>query len=299
MLIIFICIFVIASIFVPYFFTWVNMVGLVLSVSMIGMVATTMLFTLASGAFDLSVGSTVAFTGVLTAIIINSTGNIFFGIISGLIAGILVGYTNGYIIAKGHINALIATLATQQIVRGLSLIVSKGSAVGIYKPKFFILGTGSFLGVPIPVWVTIFCFIFFAFLLTKTSYGSKTLAIGGNEKAARLIGINVEKIKINIFTIQGLVAGAAGIILAARMASGQPNTAHGFELDVMAACVLGGVSLSGGKGTMVGVLTGVLIIGTVENIMNLLNIRTFYQYLVSGLMLLLAVFLDEMKQRKK
>jgi len=285
MLIIFICIFVIASIFVPYFFTWVNMVGLVLSVSMIGMVATTMLFTLASGAFDLSVGSTVAFTGVLTAIIINSTGNIFFG--------------NGYIIAKGHINALIATLATQQIVRGLSLIVSKGCAVGIYKPKFFILGTGSFLGVPIPVWVTIFCFIFFAFLLTKTSYGSKTLAIGGNEKAARLIGINVEKIKINIFTIQGLVAGAAGIILAARMASGQPNTAHGFELDVMAACVLGGVSLSGGKGTMVGVLTGVLIIGTVENIMNLLNIRTFYQYLVSGLMLLLAVFLDEMKQRKK
>jgi len=275
------------------------MIGIALSVSMVGMVAATMLFALASGDFDLSVESIVAFSGVLAAVVINSTGNVLFGTITGIIAGGIIGIFNGVIIAKLGINALITTLASMQIVRGLGFIVSNGSAVGVYLPEFFVLGTGRIIGIPNPVWITIICFIIFGFLLNKTTYGRNTLAIGGNEEAARLSGISVNWIKIKIFTIQGLMSGLAGVVLASRMTSGQPNTSTGFSLDVISACVLGGVSLSGGVGTITGVIVGVLIMGTVQNAMNLLNIPTFYQYVVRGIILLLAVLFDNLKQRKK
>jgi L-arabinose transport system permease protein len=298
MLLVFIVLFAGLSAFVPYFFSWVNMIGLMLSVSMVGMVACTMLFCLASGDFDLSVEAVVAFSGVLAAVVINRSGNIAFGILAGIVAGGVIGIVNGYIIAKLHINALITTLATMQIVKGLCFIVSNGSAVGIYRPEFFILGTGRTLEIPNPIWITIALFILFGFLLNKTTYGRNTLAIGGNKEAARLAGISVDRIKIVIFSVQGLVAGAAGVVLASRMTSGQPNTSVGFSLDVISACVLGGVSLSGGVGTILGTIVGVLIMGTVQNAMNLMNIPTFYQYVVRGIILLLAVLFDQFKQNK-
>jgi L-arabinose transport system permease protein len=298
MLLVFIVLFAGLSAFVPYFFSWVNMIGLMLSVSMVGMVACTMLFCLASGDFDLSVEAVVAFSGVLAAVVINRSGNIAFGILSGIVAGGVIGIVNGYIIAKLHINALITTLATMQIVKGLCFIVSNGSAVGIYRPEFFILGTGRTLEIPNPIWITIALFILFGFLLNKTTYGRNTLAIGGNKEAARLAGISVDRIKIVIFSVQGLVAGGAGVVLASRMTSGQPNTSVGFSLDVISACVLGGVSLSGGVGTILGTIVGVLIMGTVQNAMNLMNIPTFYQYVVRGIILLLAVLFDQFKQNK-
>ena len=297
-LVIFILLFVLLSIFVPFFFTWVNMIGLALSVATVGMIACTMLFCLASGDFDLSIEAVVAFTGVLTAVVINATGSVMVGIIAGLLAAGLAGLANGVIIAKLRINALITTLATMQIMRGLGFIVSKGSAVGIKAPGFFILGSGSFLSVPNPVWITIICFIIFGFLLNKTIYGRNTLAIGGNREAARLAGIHVDRIKIIIFTTQGLMAGLAGIVLASRMTSGQPNSSMGLSLDVISACVLGGVSLSGGVGTILGTIVGVLIMGTVQNAMNLLNIPTFYQYVARGTILLLAVLFDQLKRRR-
>ena len=297
-LMIFILMFVLLSIFVPFFFTWVNMIGLALSVATVGMIACTMLFCLASGDFDLSIEAVVAFTGVLTAVVINATGSVMVGIIAGLLAAGLAGLANGVIIAKLRINALITTLATMQIMRGLGFIVSKGSAVGIKAPGFFILGSGSFLSVPNPVWITIICFIIFGFLLNKTIYGRNTLAIGGNREAARLAGIHVDRIKIIIFATQGLMAGLAGIVLASRMTSGQPNSSMGLSLDVISACVLGGVSLSGGVGTILGTIVGVLIMGTVQNAMNLLNIPTFYQYVARGAILLLAVLFDQLKRRR-
>jgi len=298
MLLVFIVLFVGLSIFVPYFFSWVNMIGLMLSVSMVGMVACTMLFCLASGDFDLSVEAVVAFSGVVAAVIINRSGNIAFGILAGIVAGGVIGIVNGYIIARLHINALITTLATMQIVKGFCFIVSNGSAVGIYNPEFFVLGTGRTLGIPNPIWITIILFIIFGFLLNKTTYGRNTLAIGGNKEAARLAGISVDRIKIIIFAVQGFVAGAAGVVLASRMTSGQPNTSVGFSLDVISACVLGGVSPSGGVGTILGTIVGVLIMGTVQNAMNLMNIPTFYQYVVRGIILLLAVLFDQFKQNK-
>ncbi len=299
MLLIFIVLVILLSLFVPYFFTWRNMVGLGLSVSMVGMVACTMVFCLASGAFDLSVENIIAFSGVSAAMIINMTGSVFLGVVGGIIGGGIFGLLNGVIIAKAGINALITTLAMSQIIRGLAFIVSRGSAVGIMNERFFSLGNGQFLSIPNPIWITIFCFVVFGILLNKTTYGKNTLAMGGNVEAARLAGIAVDKVKITIFLLQGLMAGFAGVVLASRMTSGQPNTSVGFSLDVISACVLGGVSLSGGVAPIQGAIVGVLIMGTVQNAMNLMNIPTFYQYVVRGLILLIAVLMDKFKEQSR
>jgi L-arabinose transport system permease protein len=185
-----------------------------------------------------------------------------------------------------------------QIVRGLGFIVSDGKAVGINASSFFVLGTGKLIGIPLPICITAVCFVAFGFLLNRTTFGRNTLAIGGNREAARLAGVGVRKIKILIFALQGLMAGLAGVVLASRMTSGQPNTSLGFSLDVISACVLGGVSLSGGVGTITGVLVGVLIMGTVQNAMNLLNVPSFYQYVARGAILLAAVLFDRLKQNE-
>ena len=299
MIVVYVVMFVVCAIFVPYFLTGRNMIGLGLSVTTIGMVAATMLFALGAGDVDLSVGSTVAFTGILTAKLLNVTGNVFLSVLGGIIAGALVGLVNGIFIANFKMNPLITTLATMQIVRGLGLIVSNAVAIGITIPAFFKLGNNAIWGIPVPILLTILIMAVFGILLNNTAYGRNVLAIGGNKEAARLSGVNVDLTKIVIFTLQGLVAGFGGIVMASRMTSGQPNAALGFELDVISACVLGGVSLSGGVGTMSGVVVGVLIMGTVQNVLNLLNVPTFYQYVVRGTILLIAILLDQLKQRKK
>ncbi len=152
------------------------------------------------------------------------------------------------------------------------------------------------MDIPTPVWILIGSFIIFGILLNKTVFGKNILAIGGNIRAAKLSGINVERSKIIIFTLQGFIAGFAGVILASRMTSGQPNAAQGLELEVIAACILGGVSLTGGIATMSGVIVGVLIMGMVSNVLNLLNVPTFYQYVARGVVLLSAIYLDKLKQ---
>ncbi|HTJ95127.1 MAG TPA: L-arabinose ABC transporter permease AraH [Pararobbsia sp.] len=297
LIVIFVIMFVTTSLFVDHFFSIENMLGLALSVSQIGMVACTMMFCLASRDFDLSVGSTVAFAGVLCAMVLNATGSTTLGIIAAIVAGGIIGWVNGAVIAYLRINALITTLATMEIVRGLGFIVSHGQAVGVSSDTFIALGGLSMFGVSLPIWVTLICFVVFGIMLNNTVYGRNTLAIGGNPEASRLAGINVERTRVYIFLIQGAVTALAGVILASRITSGQPNAAEGFELNVISACVLGGVSLLGGRATISGVVIGVLIMGTVENVMNLLNIDAFYQYLVRGAILLAAVLLDQLKNR--
>ncbi|QDE41132.1 L-arabinose ABC transporter permease AraH [Luteibacter pinisoli] len=299
LILIFIALFAVLSFTVQYFFSWDNVVGLALSVSQIGMVACTMMFCLASRDFDLSVGSTVAFAGVMCAIVSNATGSVVLGIAASLVAGALIGAINGVVIAKLKINALITTLATMEIVRGLAFITSQGQAVGVTSEAFFTLGALELFGLPVPVWITLACFVVFGVLLNKTIYGRNTLAIGGNPDAARLAGVAVDRVRIAIFLIQGVVAALAGIILASRMTSGQPNAGEGFELNVISACVLGGVSLMGGRASISGVLVGVLIMGTVQNAMSLMNIDAFYQYLVRGAILLIAVLVDQLKNRRQ
>ncbi len=299
MLVVFVALFFGVSLFVPNFFSWVNMQGLALSVSMVGMVACTMLFCLASGHFDLSVEAVVAFAGVLAAVVVNVSGSVPLGIAAGILAGGVVGLVNGVVIAKCHINALITTLATMQIVRGLAYLVSGGKAVGVVNEQFYLLGNSAFLRISTPIWITLACFAVFGVILRRTAFGRHTLAIGGNEQAAWLGGVSTDRIKITIFAVQGLMAGFAGVVLASRLTSGQPKTSEGFALEVISACVLGGVSLSGGIGTMTGVIVGVLIMGTVQNAMNLLSIDPFYQYIARGIILLCAVLFDEVKQRRK
>jgi L-arabinose transport system permease protein len=299
MLVVLAILFIGCALGVENFFSWVNMQGLALAVSMTGMVACTMLFCLAAGDFDLSIGSVVACAGVIAAVVMNKTGSITLGVAAGLGCGALVGATNGYVVAKLRINALIATLATMQIVRGFGFIVSDGKAVGIGREEFFALGNSSLLGVPTPVWITAACFTLFGFVLNRTVFGRDTLAVGGNAEAAHLAGIAVDRVKLIIFTAQGVMAAFAGIVLASRITSGQPNTSLGFELEVISACVLGGVSLTGGVGSMGFVIAGVLIMGIVQNAMNLLNVPTFYQYVARGLILLAAVLFDRWKRRKQ
>ena len=282
---------------VENFFSVANVVGLMLSVAQIGMVACTMMLCLASRDFDLSIGSTIAFAGVLGAIVLERSGSVALAVAAGLGSGALIGAGNGVLIAYLRVNALIATLATMLMVRGLAFIVSKGQAVGINSDAFISFGDARFLGLPLPIIVCGACFLVFGVLLNHTVFGRNTLAIGGNPEAARLAGVKVEKLRVWIFLLQGLVTGLAGLILASRITSGQPNAAQGFELDVISACVLGGVSLQGGKARIFGVLIGVLIMGTVENVMNLLDVDAFYQYLMRGVILLVAVLLDQLKTR--
>ena len=289
--------FIVLSVLVPNFFSTANVVGLMLSVAQIGMVACTMMLCLASRDFDLSVGSMIAFSGVLGATILERTGSLTFAIGGGLLSGALIGAGNGVLIAYLRVNALIATLATMLMVRGLGFIVSHGQAVGIADESFISFGDTAVLGLPLPIWTTAACFLVFGVLLNHTVFGRNTLAIGGNPEAARLAGVRVERLRVWIFLLQGLVTAMAGLIMASRITSGQPNAAQGFELDVISACVLGGVSLQGGRATIFGVLIGVLIMGTVENVMNLMDVDAFYQYLMRGLILLVAVLLDQAKSR--
>ena len=273
MLVVFAVLFIACVLFIPNFGSFINMKGLGLAMSMSGMVACGMLFCLASGDFDLSVASVIACAGVTTAVVINMSESLWLGISAGLLLGVLCGFVNGFVIAKLKINALITTLATMQIVRGLAYIFSDGKAVGIEDERFFELGYATWFGLPAPIWLTIGTMIIFGFLLNKTTF--------------------------IIFILSGLVSAAAGIILASRMTSGQPMTSLGYELIVISACVLGGVSLKGGIGKSSYVVAGVLILGTVENAMNLLNISPFSQYVVRGLILLAAVIFDRYKQSHK
>ncbi|WP_428312939.1 L-arabinose ABC transporter permease AraH [Hydrocarboniphaga sp.] len=295
---IFILLFVGMAFAIPDFLTERNLGGLLLAVALTGTIAVTMMLVLALGEVDLSVASIVAFSGVVAATITSASGSVVFGVAAGVAAGALIGFVNGVVIARFGINSLIATLASMEIVRGLAYIVSQGDAVIITQERFFLLGSTAILGLTIPVWVMLFAFVLFGVLLNRTVFGKNVLAIGGNVEAARLSGVAVTRVRIVVFTVHGLITGLAGVLLASRMSLGDPKTSLGLELAVISACVLGGVSLTGGIAAISGVIVGVLIMGCVQNAMGLLNVPTFYQYLVRGGILMLAVLFDRWKRSR-
>jgi len=297
MLLIFILLFMACAVSIDNFFTWINMKVLGMSVSVVGMVACGMVFCLACADLDLSVGAVVAASGVVTAWVLKETGYIALGIAGGLACGLFFGLLNGVFVAIMKNNALIVTLATQQIARGAAYTICGGVPIGILNENFYLLGDSDLLGMPTPIIITVICLIIFGFLLSNTAFGRNTLALGGNLEAARLAGVNVAKTKILVFTLSGLVAAFAGIVLTSRLTSGQPMNGLGLEMSAISACVLGGVSLTGGVGKMSTVVAGILILGTVENAMNLMNVNTFTQYIVRGAILLLAINLDQYKQK--
>ena len=288
--------FVLLSIFVPDFLGVRNMRGLILSVTLVATIAPTMMLVLALREVDLSVGSITALAGVLCAVVMSSTGSVFAGVGAGLAVGAAVGFINGFVVARFQVNSLIVTLATMEIVRGLAFLASGGEAVSIPVESFYRLGSAALLGINFPIWIAILGFVLFAVVLNRMVFGRNVLAIGGNPEAARLAGVPVNRVRIIVFVLQGLAAGLAGIVLAARITSGQPNTSQGLELAVISACVLGGVSLSGGVASVTGVVVGVLIMGAAQNALNLLDVPTFYQFVVRGGILLAAVLFDRLHQ---
>jgi L-arabinose transport system permease protein len=295
---VFLILFVVLAVSVPAFISRGNITGLLLSVTLTGTLASTMMMVLALGEVDLSVASTVAFSGVVASVVTDSLG-LPLGILSGVLAGGLVGLCNGVVVAEFGVNSLIATLAAMEIVRGLAYITSHGDAVMISSPGFFRLASAALFGLTSPIWIMFAMFAVFGVLLNRTVFGRDVLATGGNVEAARLAGLNVDRIKITVFTLQGLLAGFCGVLLASRMGLGDPKTSLGLELAVISACVLGGVSLTGGIASISGVIVGVLIMGCVQDAMGLLNVPTFYQYLVRGGILLLAVLFDRWKNGRR
>jgi L-arabinose transport system permease protein len=287
-----------ASVLVPNFLSGNNLIySLGLSVTTTGIVACGMLFALAAGDFDLSVGSVAAFGGMVAAVLLSKGWGPVPAVLISLLAGLLIGAINGFIIAVCGINALITTLATMQIVRGLAFILNDGNSLGVGNMSFAALGTGTPLGVPMPLWILLFCLVLFGLLLHRTVFGRNALAIGGNREAAHLAGVPTRKVQVWIFALMSMLAALAGVVSTAQQQLGDPKSMQGLELRVISACVLGGVSLTGGVGSISHVIVGVLIMGTVQNIMDLRSVPTFFQYLISGAILLAAVLLDRLKTR--
>ncbi|WP_342689263.1 ribose ABC transporter permease [Bacillus pumilus] len=287
----------IVSILNPAFLEPLNILNLLRQISINALIAFGMTFVILTGGIDLSVGAILALSSVLTAGFIVSGMDPILAIIVGSIIGAILGMVNGLLITKGKMAPFIATLATMTIFRGLTLVYTDGNPItGLGSNYAFqLFGRGYFLGIPVPAITMLLTFIVLWVLLHKTPFGRRTYAIGGNEKAALISGIKVPRVKIMIYSLAGFMSALAGAILTSRLNSAQPTAGTSYELDAIAAVVLGGTSLSGGRGRIVGTLIGVLIIGVLNNGMNLLGVSSFYQSVVKGIVILIAVLLDRKK----
>lgn len=262
-----------------------------------------------TGGIDLSVGSILAFSGAVAAGLFKSgievggadlyIGFTFFGaVLAALVVGGALGWFNGLMVTKFNVPPFVATLAMLTMARGFTMLWTNGFPITGLGESFGYLGTGWFLGIPMPVWVAVGVIAVFGFLIRKSRTGRYIYAIGGNEKATKLSGINVNKVKIAVYTICGVLAAVAGLLVTARLDSAQPNAGTGYELDAIAAVVIGGTSLNGGKGTIAGTVVGALIIAVLNNGLVLLNVSPFWQQVIKGLVILLAVILDKFNSRK-
>ncbi|OBR63588.1 ribose ABC transporter permease [Paenibacillus oryzae] len=280
----------------PNFLTLNNILNIFRQVSINALIAFGMTFVILTGGIDLSVGAILALSGALTAGMMGAGVDPMTAVLIGVLAGGVMGAINGLLITKARIAPFIATLATMTIFRGLALVYTDGRPItGFNSEAFTMIGGGYFFGVPVPVILMLILFGGLFFVLRKTTFGRNVYAIGGNEEAARLSGIKTGRFKVYVYTLTGVLSALAGIILTSRLNSAQANAGMGYELDAIAAVVLGGTSLSGGRGWIVGTLIGALIIGVLNNGLNLLGVSSFYQQVVKGLVILLAVLLDRKK----
>ena len=288
---------VIISIMSPSFLTMNNLLNVLRQVSINALIAFGMTFVILTGGIDLSVGSILALTGAVTAGMMSGGLDPILAMILGVLLGVLLGAINGLIIAKGKVAPFIATLATMTIFRGLTLVYTEGRPIsGLGDSMAFqMLGKGYFFGIPFPVITMAISFAVLYFILKKTTFGRRVYAVGGNEEASRLSGINVDRIKIYVYSLAGGLTAIAALILTSRLNSAQPTAGNMFELDAIAAVVLGGTSLTGGRGWIVGTLVGALIIGVLNNGLNLIGVSSFFQQVVKGAVILIAVLLDRKK----
>ncbi|SCP98945.1 ABC transporter permease [Anaerobium acetethylicum] len=283
----------------PVFLTADNIMSVLRQVSNNVYLALGMTLAIIIGGIDLSVGSIVAMCGTLTVgFIVTNNLPMWIAVVLGILIGTLFGLATGLIVAYFRLPAFIVTMAMMNITKGVAYIYSGGRSTRIMDEAFTSIGTGKLFGiVPFPVVYMIILIIIFVVLLNKTKFGTYVYALGGNREAARLSGIPIKRIEITVYTLIGLLSAFAGIVLSARMYSGQPSVGEGYELDAIASCVLGGVSMSGGIGNISGTVFGAIVLGIISNGLNLMGVSSFWQLVVKGLIILVAVIIDTQKGR--
>lgn len=287
------------------FFTLENGWNIARQISINVCISVGMTLVILTKGIDLSVGSILAFSGAITAGLLKHgleipSMNIYVGftvfgaILAGFTIGGILGVFNGWMITRFKVPPFVATLAMLTIARGATMLWTGGFPITGLGDNFAFIGTGWFLGIPMPVWITVIIVIIAVILTNKTKFGRHIYAIGGNESAARLSGININKVKIWVYAIAGILATVGGIILTSRLDSAQPNAGMSYELDSIAAVVIGGTSLSGGRGSIMGTVQGALIIGVLNSGLVLLNVSPFWQQIIKGLVILVAVIMDRL-----
>lgn len=290
---------VIMSFASPYFLTTNNLLNLLIAASSNIIIACGMTLVIILAGIDISVGSIIAFSGVITAIMIAWFHlSLFIAIIVGILSGLIIGMFNGFVISETTIPPFIVTLGTMNIARGLAYVSTNGQPVRVMSNSFNFIGSGYVFGIPMPVIYFIVLFVITLIILNRTKLGRYIYAIGGNAEAARFSGINIKRVQFFVYSFSGLMAGIAGVILASRMYSGQPTAGNGAEMDAIAAVVLGGTSFMGGQGKLGGTLIGALVMGVINNALNLLNVNSFWQYIVKGFIIIIAVYFDFIRKRK-
>lgn len=284
----------------PEFLGVNNLINVVRQISFIAIIAVGVLPALIARGMDLSLGSIVGLTSVIVASVCHpDQAPLFVTILVGLAVGTGVGACNGLMISKGRIPAFITTLATATILRGAAMLYSDGKTISNLKESFVFLGAGRIFGIPVPIIILAFIAAVTYVILNHTRFGRHIYAIGGNPNAALIAGVNVQRVEIMVYVYAGLLAAVSSMVLTARVRSGQPGLGTGFELDAIAAAVIGGTSLSGGIGTVGGTLMGALLIGVINNGLELLGLNTYWQSIAKGVIIALAVFIDQGRKRKK
>lgn len=279
------------------FLTFENIMNILRQVAVTGIVAVGMTFVILTGGVDLSVGSVIGVSAVLTAKMMVSGYSPIFSCLVSLIVGILVGILNGFFVHEVKLPPMIVTLATMTTLRGVAYLITGGIPVYGFTRKFSVIGQGYIGGIPIPVLIMLTALLVGYIILDKTKFGRYVYGTGSNQEASRLSGINIRKIIYTVYCISGFLSALAGIVLLSRVNSGQPIAGQGYELDVITGVVLGGVSMNGGEGKISGVITGVIIMGILVNGMILLNINEYYQWVVKGIVLMAAISYDKLTKK--
>lgn len=290
----------------PTFLTMKNVINVFKQISINGILAIGMTFVIILGGIDISIGSVIAVAGVVSAMILEADPALTVpAILAGVAVGGLLGAVIGFLVAKMKIAPFIASLSMMSVARGLALVIADGKPHTIVDPFYVSLGNGYLwkteakeaFNIPVPVVILVLCAVVVGVILYKTKFGRYLYAVGGNESAARVSGVNVDKIKFLTFVINGILCGIGGIVLAARITSGQPAAGAGYELDAIAAVIIGGASLNGGSGKLSGTIIGALIIGVLNNGLVLLSVSSYYQQIIKGLIVAGAVILDSRSKR--
>jgi ribose transport system permease protein len=283
----------------PRFLSWGNIININRQMSINLIIAVAMTYCIISGGFDLSVGSVGAMAGCLTGIILASTGNIPLAIAAGLASGGIVGIANGFVIAKLKVPPFVATLGTMSVARGVALLVTGGIIISGFPDSFNFIGTGFIFGIPVPVIIMVIVVAIGHIVLSKTEFGLNVYALGGNFKASRLAGLENDKMIMKIYTLSGLLSAMAGIILTARVISAQPGLMETTNLDVIAAVVVGGSSLAGGKGSIGNTILGSVLMAALFNGLNIIGIGYEWQLVVIGIIVIMAVALDMISRKNE